>query len=190
MQLTPLASYLRDGLLPDRIGSAAPYSAPNEAFQTSDGWVMVAAYMAGRRERLCEAIGLPELLTDARFANSALRTANRSVLREQLNAVFRTRCTADWMGRLRAADILCAKVAGYDDVVAHPQVRANQMLTQVEVPGHGAVGVPGFPVNSVQENERVRAAAPRLGQHTREGLAALGLTASTIDRLVADGVAA
>ncbi len=190
LQLTSLASYLRDRRLPDRIGSAAPYSAPNEAFETSDGWLMVAAYMAGRWERLCQAVDCPDLQRDELFASSASRTANRTRLRERLNAVFRTRSTAEWIERLRAADILCAKVAAYDDVVAHPQVRSNRMLTQVEVAGQGAIGLPGFPVNSAQENERVRAAAPRLGEHTREVLAAHGVGASTIERLIAEGVAA
>lgn len=190
LQLPSLTSYLVDGQLPERIGSAAPYSAPNEAFETSDGWVMVAAYMSGRWERLCEAIGCPELRSDERLATSASLTAHRPLMRERLGAVFRTRSTAEWIERLRAADILCAKVAGYDDVVAHPQVHANHMLTQVDIPGHGAIRIPGFPVNSVQENDTARASAPRLGEHTREVLASHGVRGDTIDRLIASGVAA
>lgn len=62
LQLPSLASYLRDRKEPESIGRAAPYSAPNEAFQTADGWIMVAAYMSGRWERLCEVLGRPELV--------------------------------------------------------------------------------------------------------------------------------
>lgn len=189
LQVTSLTSYLRDGQLPDRIGSAAPYSAPNEAFETSDGWIMVAAYMGGRWVRLCEAIGHPELLREDRFASSALRTSHRPLLRERLNAIFRTRSTAEWVEKLRAADILCAKVAGYDDVVAHPQVEANRMLTELHVGGHGSIRVTGFPINSVQENARTSTAAPRLGEHTREVLEQLGLSAESVGRLIERGIA-
>jgi crotonobetainyl-CoA:carnitine CoA-transferase CaiB-like acyl-CoA transferase len=187
LQLPSIASYLSDGVLPERIGSAAPYSAPNEAFETVDGWIMVAAYMSGRWERLCEVVGRADLLQDERFATSRSRTAHRPQLREVLNAAFRQRPSADWLTRLEAADILCARVGGYDDLVRHPQVQANGMLTQVDVPEHGTVTLPGFPVNSAQENARARRAAPRLGQDTREVLRACGFEDNAIARLIAGG---
>ena len=57
LQQSSITSYLTDGVLPQRQGSAAPYSAPNEAFETADGWIMVAAYNGGRWDRLCEVLG-------------------------------------------------------------------------------------------------------------------------------------
>lgn len=189
LQLPSIASYLSDGALPERIGSAAPYSAPNEAFETADGWIMVAAYMSGRWERLCAVLGSAKLLEDERFATSTSRTAHRPQMREALAGAFRQRTTADWLERLQAADILCAKVAGYDDLVRHPQVQANGMLTQVDVPQVGPVTLPGFPINSVQENARPRRAAPRLGQDTREVLRDCGVDAAVIERLLDSGAA-
>ena len=110
LQQSSLTSYLADGQLPVRAGSAAPYSAPNQAFRTADGWIMVAAYMPERWRRLCQTLGLPELIDDPRFATSPLRVTNRPALVEALTRVFSTRTTAQWLHVLRDADILCARV--------------------------------------------------------------------------------
>lgn len=78
LQQPSFTSYLADGQLPERMGSAAPYSAPNEAFQTADGWIMVATYNGNRWERLCEALALAQLIDDARFSSSPRREARRA----------------------------------------------------------------------------------------------------------------
>ena len=187
LQSPTIASYLSDRVLPVRIGSAAPYSAPNEAFETSDGWVMVAAYMGDRWERLCRVVDRTELIYDERFTSSRARTTHRPQLRVELNAAFREHPTAYWLPRLLAEDILCAKVGNYEDVAQHPQVLANQTMASVEVPGHGPLMMPGFPINSREENTVPYTAAPRLGEHSREILRGCALTDAEIDRVLASG---
>lgn len=183
LQQSSLTSWLADGVLPERVGSAAPYSAPNQAFQTRDGWVMVAAYMPERWTRLCGLLGLPHLATDARFATSPQRVANRQALVSLLTEVFRTRGTEEWLALLGAADILCARVASYEDVAAHPQVAANGMLAEVPHARHGSVRMPGFPVNSAQANAHPHRAAPACGQHTRQVLRECGFSDADIAAL-------
>lgn len=185
LQQSSLTSWLADGVLPERVGSAAPYSAPNQAFQTRDGWVMVAAYMPERWTRLCELLDLPHLATDARFATSPQRVAHRQALVPLLTEVFRTRGTDEWLALLGAADILCARVASYEDVAAHPQVAANGMLAEVPHARHGAVRMPGFPVNSAQANARPHRAAPACGQDTRQVLRECGFGDADIAALQA-----
>ncbi|MBC5768197.1 CaiB/BaiF CoA transferase family protein [Ramlibacter albus] len=187
LQVPSFASYLSDKALPARLGSAAPYSAPNEAFEAADGWVMVAAYMGNRWERLCHVLGREELAFDERFATSKSRTTNRAQLRQALNEVFRTRTVAAWIEALLAEDILCAKVATYEDLLAHPQLEANALLATVDVPGFGPLQVPGFPINSREENAAAQAPAPTIGQHTREVLRASGFDGREIEHLLAEG---
>jgi crotonobetainyl-CoA:carnitine CoA-transferase CaiB-like acyl-CoA transferase len=187
LQQPSIASYLSDGKLPVPLGSAAPYSAPNEAFEASDGWIMVAAYIGDRWLRLCRVLGLPHLATDSRFATSALRTANRPAMRKALGEVFRTRTSAHWLELLEAEDILCAKVADYRDLASHPQLRANGILASVDVPGHGPLRMPGFPINSRESNALPHRAAPALGQHTRDVLRAAAVAEREIDALMASG---
>jgi crotonobetainyl-CoA:carnitine CoA-transferase CaiB-like acyl-CoA transferase len=189
LQLPSIASYMSDGALPVRMGSAAPYSAPNEAFETADGWVMVAAYIGDRWDRLCRVLRRPELIDDERFASSRLRTANRTALRMELGDSFRRQSTSYWLEALLAEDILCAKVASYEDLMAHPQLIANGTMTSVDVRGHGSLRMPGFPINSLSENSLPHRPAPTLGQHTREVLRACAAKDEEIDALIASGAA-
>jgi crotonobetainyl-CoA:carnitine CoA-transferase CaiB-like acyl-CoA transferase len=183
LQQSSLTGFLADGQLPVRVGSAAPYSAPNQAFETSDGWVMIAAYMPDRWVRLCELLGLPQLATDPRFATSPLRVAHRHEMVAALTAVLKRRRTDEWLPLLRAADILCARVASYADVAQHPQVAANAMLAEADHPLQGRVRMPGFPVNSAQANAEPHRAAPACGEHTWRVLRDAGLADAEIAAL-------
>jgi crotonobetainyl-CoA:carnitine CoA-transferase CaiB-like acyl-CoA transferase len=183
LQQSSLTSFFADGALPVRAGSAAPYSAPNQAFETRDGWVMIAAYMPERWTRLCALLGLPALAADARFATSPLRVANRQALVEILTAVLKTRTTEEWLPLLRANDILCARVASYEDLADHPQLGFDGMLARVAHPVHGAIRMPGFPVDSARANALPHRPAPACGEHTREVLREAGFDEAEIARL-------
>lgn len=184
LQQSSLTSYLADGRLPERVGSAAPYSAPNQAFATRDGWIMVAAYMPARWTRLCEVIERPDLLADPRFKTSPDRVANREAMVRELTATFQTRGNAEWLPLLQAADILCCPVSSYHELVEHPQLRANGMLASVNHPSHGPVYMPGFPVNSREVNAQPHRPAPTRGQHTLEVLREHGFDDAAIAELV------
>lgn len=187
LQQSSITSFLADAQLPVRIGSAAPYSAPNQAFETRDGWLMIAAYMPERWTRLCALLGLPGLATDPRFATSPLRVANRPAMAEILTEVLKTRTTGEWLPLLRAADILCARVASYEDLAQHPQLEANGMLAQVEHPVHGPIRMPGFPVDSAQANAQPHRPAPSCGEHTRQVLRESGFDDAEIATLLRAG---
>jgi crotonobetainyl-CoA:carnitine CoA-transferase CaiB-like acyl-CoA transferase len=188
LQQSSLAGYLADGELPVRSGSAAPYAAPNQAFETRDGWIMIAAYMPDRWLRLCQVLGLPEVAADPRFATSPLRVAHRRELVDALTPALKTRTTDEWLDRLGAADILCARVATYADVARHPQVAANAMLAEVAHPVHGRVRMPGFPVNSGRANAVPHRPAPACGEHTRQVLRDGGYVDDEVDALLRAGV--
>jgi crotonobetainyl-CoA:carnitine CoA-transferase CaiB-like acyl-CoA transferase len=183
LQQSSITSYLSDGQLPVRVGSAAPYSAPNQAFETSDGWVMVAAYMPERWIRLCEVLGIAEVAYEKRFSTSPLRVANRKEMVEVLTKAFKNRTTDEWLALMQARDILCSKVATYADLVNHPQVAANRMIATVVHPVHGEIRMPGFPINSSDANVPGHHVAPSCGQDTRAVLRELGLPDSDVNRL-------
>src|SRR5947207_15516705 len=97
LQHSAITSFLSDHRQPSKIGSAAPYSAPNEAFRTADGWIMVAAYSAGRWQRLCEVLGLSAESGDPRLATLPERLANRGFMRSLLSPRFAERSSDHWI---------------------------------------------------------------------------------------------
>ena len=68
-----------------------------------------------------------------------------------------------------------------------PQVRAQEMVIEVEHPGRGPVRTTGFPVRRSATPSEAHPPAPELGAHTDEVLRELGLEAE-IPRLRAKGI--
>ncbi len=188
-QVVPFAMYLAGGGAPVRLGSAAPYAAPNEAFPTRDGYVMVAAYTPERWARLCRVVGRPELATDPRFDSNEKRVRAREELGRVLGEAFRARTTAEWMEALEAADILCGPLLAYPELVAEAHVREGGMLLEVEHPGAGTVRTVGNPLRLSATPTAHRRPAPVVpGEHTEEVLRELGLPPEEIDSLFEEGV--
>jgi len=187
-QSVPLAMFFCSGQPPRRSGSAAPYAAPNEAFPTRDGYVMVAAYSPDRWRKLCEVLGLPELAEDGRFSTNHLRVQNRAALREVLETVFRTRTTSEWIQVLEEADILCAPLLTYPELVASHHVAERGMVVEVAHPKAGTARVAGIPIRLCATPGQVRRPAPLPGEHTVEVLQEAGFPPGHVAELVRSGV--
>lgn len=190
LQQIGYASYFATNAVPARTGSAAPYAAPNEAYQTRDGWLMVAAYQPKRWQALCAVLGAPDLEHDPRFARNADRVAHRDALRRALTPLFQQRSTEAWIQQLAAHDILCAPIASYQDVLRSPQFTASGIDSWVDHPLAGKVRMPGFapgPTHAPTAQDRDMP-APTLGQHGREVLEEFGYSRPQIDAMLERGV--
>lgn len=186
-QTVPLSMFLASGVSPGRHGSAAPYAAPNEAFPTADGWVMVAAYSPDRWRALLDVLSCPELGDDPRFASGAVRVENRDALQAELGKRFAERTTADWLGALGAADVLCAPIHDYASLSAERGVMGEDRLPRLVHPVLGPVPGVATPARLSATPARPLTAAPLVGEHTREILGEHGFSEASIDGLVTSG---
>lgn len=186
-QIIPLSMHLAGDTV-RRTGSAAPYAAPNEAFATRDGHLMVAAYQLGTWPRFCQSMDLPELEFDPRFADNAVRVRHRQELHRLLAQRFTQRTTTEWLEVLRAADIPCGPILDYDEVVAAPELQVAEWLATVSHPLYGTIRIPGLPFHLEATPGAVRTPSPLVGQHTRGVLQDFGLTAAEVSALEQDGV--
>jgi crotonobetainyl-CoA:carnitine CoA-transferase CaiB-like acyl-CoA transferase len=187
LQTPALATYFASGEKPARIGSAAPYAAPNEALPTKDGWIMLAAYQDERWKALCELIGQPKLAINTSFVTIAARVKNRARLVEILSAAMRKRTTCEWLPLLEARDILCAPIADYDAVTATGQFAASGVAIEVGHAAAGRVKLPGFAIGDRDAQSRQHRPPPVVGQHSVEVLAEYGVPRDAIEWLVAEG---
>src|SRR5437764_11781406 len=80
---------LATGVAPRAMGSAHPLNAPYQAFEASDGWIVVGGANHKNWLRMLDAIGAPELAQDARFATNADRMAHLDALSAELSKRFR-----------------------------------------------------------------------------------------------------
>src|SRR5690348_4959624 len=120
----PISAYLADGHMPARHGSGIGPIVPYQAFETADGYMMVAAGNDNLFRRLCAAIGRPDLAEDPRFRTNADRVVNRGGLIAILDGIFSGEPIAFWETRLDAAGIPNGPIQTVDQVVADPQTAA------------------------------------------------------------------
>jgi len=187
-QQSAVASYLSSGEKPIRIGTAAPYSAPNEAYPTKDGWIMIAAYHDDRWPALCKLLNKPELAIHPDFSTIPLRVANRKKLMTELTALLASKTSAQWQELMEAQDIICGPIADYDMVMDSPQLKHNGLIVDTPNSVAGNVKMPGLAVGDRDAQSRVRYGPPTLGEHSCEVLAEYGFSQLQIDTLLASGV--
>ena len=165
------------GQVPGPIGARHPSITPFAAFPAADGSFVIAAGNDASSSAGCaEALGRPELPTDARFARNGQRSRHHDALRIELEQALRARAAADWVRLLREAGIACGPVNDVAALRDDPQVRARHMLVDLPLPGGGALTVAGCPVKFDAEPPSRFRAAPQLDQHRGALLAELGLT--------------
>jgi crotonobetainyl-CoA:carnitine CoA-transferase CaiB-like acyl-CoA transferase len=188
-QVVPLSMFLASGRSPQRLGSAAPYAAPNEAFETSDGHVMVAAYTDKRWPALCDALGRPELATDPRFNTNDKRVRGRTELRSVLEPLFSERTTAGWIAVLDEVDVLCGPLLAYPELVAEDHVTQSGSIVTVEHPAVGEVRAPVLPGRFSDTSGDVTGPPPPVaGEHSVAILGECGFTDTEIADLMDGGV--
>lgn len=188
-QTVPLSMFLIDGEPIRRLGSAAPYSAPNQAYATRDGHVMVAAYAPKRWVALCAALGIPELAADERFDTNEKRVNTRAELTEVLEDRFAARTTAEWIEIFDAADIICGPLLTYGDIVGDDHVIEGGAFETVAHPAAGSIRAPAHPARFSEAVRGQSSPPPFLpGEHTEEVLGDHGFGEDEIAALSADGI--
>jgi len=149
------------------------------AYDTSDGRIALACYAPRLHERVLVVLGLDELLDDPRFATLEARAAHSGELAEIMGARLATETTETWRSRLAADGLPYGVVAERPfAVLDHPQAVAMGLVVEVEDPTLGPELVTGPPLRLSRTPGRTERPAPRLGEHTDEVLAEMGLARS------------
>jgi crotonobetainyl-CoA:carnitine CoA-transferase CaiB-like acyl-CoA transferase len=143
----PAVWHLNGGFTPERLSrSAHPSLVPFQNFPTSDGWIVVGCAKEKFFVRLAEAVGMPELATDRRFADFEARRQNRDALIALLDESFRGRTSEEWLKVLGEAGVPCGPVNTVEQAFAEPQTEARGLIVETEHPRFGTVRQPGSPV--------------------------------------------
>ena len=146
-----------------------PPNALMTPYETADGWVAVAVIHPDQWPALASAIGLDELLDDARFTRFGHALKNTDALLPILQERFRERTTDEWWRVLRDAGVWAGPVNRVQDLAQDAHVLANEYL--VTFPD-GFVGPPApYEVDGWRGS---RGVAAEHGEHTDEVLRELG----------------
>jgi crotonobetainyl-CoA:carnitine CoA-transferase CaiB-like acyl-CoA transferase len=176
------------GLQRERTGPVLKGIAPSNVYPTADGEVLIAANQDSVFRRLCEVMDRPGLATDPRFADHKARGERADELDELIAAWTRARSSRALLEALHAASVPAGLVYTPADMVADPHFAERRSLIELNDPEVGVVLAPAPAPRLSRTPAQVRWPGPRLGQHTDEVLAGIGLTDSDIAALRADGV--
>ena len=164
-------------------GTPKQLNVPAGSFEAADGWLAIALVREDDWRRMCTALERADLLADPRFASFPLRGEHEDALLADLRAHLRTRPRAAWIGRLRAADVICDAVNSFGDWLGDEHVRAVGAALPSGQPGLHVQRTPGAPAGS----DAALSPAPLAGQDTRAVLAECGLSTMEIESLIAGG---
>lgn len=172
--------YFATGEIPARHGSAHPTIAPYQAFETSDGHVMVAVGNDKLWVDFCEVLELQDLVADPAYATNPARVENRDTLIPLIAKVMLGKSTREWTELLDAVKVPVGPIQSVADAVRDPQVLARGMILQAEHPTAGIVKSIACPI-VVDKSSSLRRPPPLLGQHTDEVLRELDLLDAAAD---------
>lgn len=181
---------LRKNYTPKRTGSQHPDGGPTGIFRCSDGSFITLATLPHQWKAFAEALEMPELLTDPRFASASLRRDNNDALKvilERWLGRFPTREAA--IARLDEKRIPVAPVLTLNEAMQHPHMRGRGTVRRVQDRTLGDFDIPGMPVKFSAWEAPTNLRADLLGEHNEEVLQEfLNLTAKEIQDLYEEGV--
>ena len=158
----PISAFLGDGYVQQREGNG---SGLGGTYQTSDGWIIIAANNDAMWERICEALEKPEWLSDPRFATRANRRERAADLEAELSQWFSTRTTSAAANHLSSFSVPCSPVNNVEQAANDPHLHEREIMVEVPDPIAGTMFVTGKMVK-FSRTPMVVGPTPTIGQHT------------------------
>ena len=156
-------------------GNGHPSLTPFDVFPTADGACAVAAPTEKHWALLCDVIGRPDLVDDDRTRTNRERAANAALVRGVVSGWTAARTTAEVVAAL-GGRVPVGPVQTADAIFDDPHVAARGMLVEVGQPdGSRPVVLPAPPIKLTGTPAGVYRRPPRLGEHTAEVLAEVGM---------------
>ena len=181
-------NYLLTGTPPDRHGTAHPNIVPYQAFQTADGYLMLAVGNDSQFANCCASLGCPEVAEDPRYSTNSARIENRDALVQIIAERLTGETTAYWLGQFASLHIPAGPINNLAQVFSDPMVAERRIVRSLDHALAGEVPTVANPVRFSDTPVEYKLAPPVLGQHTAEVLKDdLGYSDKEIARLYDSG---
>jgi CoA:oxalate CoA-transferase len=169
-----IARYFATGAVPGPLGARHPSITPFEAYHAADGHIIIAAGNNGLFDKMCQAIGAPDIAARPEFASNELRTQNHLALKAAVEVALAKGNCADWLARLDAAGVPCGPLNNVEQALDDPQVRFRNMVVSMRDDAAGELKMAGNPMKfSGFADPATRGRAPDLDADRQHILAEL-----------------
>ena len=152
-------NYLTTGVAPQRMGNGHANLTPYQAFDCSDGHIIIATGNDAQYQRLCRLLGLDDMAEAPEFLRNKDRLANRRVMIAKLNGATVGWTKAELLAGCETQGIPAGPINDLAEVMADPQVVARGMQIELD-------GVPGVraPFRFSDADLALHRPAPKLGE--------------------------
>jgi CoA:oxalate CoA-transferase len=182
------ANWLIGGKPPVPMGNDNFTAAPSGTFATRDGHINIAANKQEQWESLTEALDVPELRADPRFAERDTRKRNRRELTPLLEARLHERPTAHWVEELNRRGVPAGAILSLQDALNSAQTTHRGTLGAVDEEDLGQLRLFNLTARFEKTPGRLESPPPRLSQHTAEVLSDLGYSREQVAELRREGI--
>ena len=178
-----LSAHFTSGRVPRRGTTPMDGAAPHyNRYTTKDGKIITIASMEPWfYANLCRAMNCEEFMADQN------NKEKWPAIHARFTELFATRTRDDWYDHLSKTDICVGKMLTLDELEHDPQIKARNMIVEVETPTGEKVKQVGISIKFSETPGSIRSVAPSLGQHTDAVLADLGYSPEQIERWRGDG---
>ncbi len=174
------ARWLMEGELAGQVGNEHPTSVPTNRFETSDGAINIAVAGEVTWQRFCKALGKDDWGQDPAYATNADRKQRRDVLNRDIEAILKTKTSAEWVDLLLNEGVPCGPIYRIDEMLDDPQVRHLGIAEAMDTEPFGPTRAMAQPVRLERTPARLATAPPGRGEHSDELLRELGLAEAEI----------
>lgn len=141
----------------------------NFVFRTKDGWITVLGFFRENPLSLmCRAMGLPDASERPGFGSVPEQLERREEIFRMLEPCAAQLTREEALARFTEADVLCAPMLTLAEALEHPQVKHNQMVTNVPIRGQRDVRVVANPLRLSGTPTSIRRGPPHLGADRAE----------------------
>jgi crotonobetainyl-CoA:carnitine CoA-transferase CaiB-like acyl-CoA transferase len=155
-------NWFASGVSPTRVGNAHMNVCPYAVFPTSDGWFILAVGNDGQFRRFCDAMALPEMRDDPRFATNAGRLAFKDLLFAGIEAATSLVPKLALLARLEAVGVPAGPINTVAQAFDDPQVIARGMRVDAKRPDGSTVPGLRTPIRFSDADLATGRAAPTL----------------------------
>ena len=159
-------------------GEQYGFSAGHRVYETQAGWLCFVLSRQEHWDELFAVLGVPELVTDARFSSAAARKQNDAALAQLIGAKLKTGSAADWFGKLDKAGVPVEVVSEDFSKKLHddPEFQQRKWVTSFQHPHVGKFDMVGLLCDLSDTPGVIQSRPLIVGEHTKEILAELGYT--------------
>lgn len=156
-------------------------------YETQDRFITAGAISNNEWEGMCRALNREDLIDHPNFKTAQGRFTHNSERKDITAEEIKKWSSEEILARFDQEGVPCAPIIDRSELLDHEQVLANGSIDRLYFEEFGEVRQARHPARFDKTPASVSRPAPRLGEHGREVLAALGYDTAAIDALVQAG---